>query len=96
MRGVAHVVNKRKENFDIYIGRGSKWGNPYHIGRDGTREEVIQKYRKYLWGLIKSGNLTKEDFLELEGKRLGCFCKPLPCHGDVIVKAMVWILQEKE
>ena len=42
------VVNVRKEGHDVYIGRGSMWGNPFRIGPDGTRIEVIKKYEKYL------------------------------------------------
>lgn len=78
------VVNKYKEPYDIYIGRGSKWGNPFEIGKDGTREEVIEKYRTYL--------LNKPELLkalpELRGKTLGCFCKPKPCHGDILVELL--------
>lgn len=75
------VVNIRKEKYDVYIGRGSKWGNPYIIGRDGTREEVIEKYKKHFW---KSGLANK--LHELKGKRLGCYCKPLACHGDFLAE----------
>jgi hypothetical protein len=75
------VVNrKKKEPFDIYIGRPSKWGNPFVIGKDGTREEVIIKYRKWL---LSNPELLKQ-LPELNGKTLGCWCKPLACHGDVI------------
>ena len=81
------VVNlltvKPKEQYnDIYIGRPSIWGNPFVIGKDGTREEVIAKYRKWAQSqptLLKSLPLLK-------GKRLKCFCKPLPCHGDILVE----------
>lgn len=85
------VVNKYKEGYDIYIGRGSKWGNPYTIGIDGTRLEVIEKFKKYLWERIKAGKITHTDLLELKGKRFGCFCKPQPCHGDVLVAALNWM-----
>lgn len=74
------VVNKRYKQFDIYIGRGTKWGNPFIIGKDGTREEVIAKYMKHLTSSPK----LMESLPELLGKRLGCFCKPLACHGDVL------------
>jgi hypothetical protein len=81
---VTRVVNKRRQAYDVYIGRGSKWGNPYIIGRDGDRAEVIEKYRAYL--------LRRPDLLasleELRGKRLGCFCAPLACHGDVLVEIL--------
>ena len=74
------VVNKRTEAFDVYIGRGSPWGNPFRIGKDGNRNQVIAKYRSWIE--------TKPDLLErlpeLFGKRLGCHCSPKPCHGDVL------------
>lgn len=76
------VVHCKRDEFDVYIGRGSKWGNPYIIGRDGTREEVIDKYRKYM--VMRRKNLLN-DLEELEGKRLGCWCAPRACHGDVLV-----------
>lgn len=79
------VVNLRKEKYDIYIGRPSPWGNPFAIGKDGTREEVIAKYRLYIKG--------RKDLLarlpELAGKRLGCYCKPEACHGDVLVELLM-------
>ena len=73
------VVHCKKESYDIYIGRPSKWGNPYKIGKDGSREEVIEKYRRHL--LL--GSLIKQ-IGELKDKTLGCWCKPLPCHGDIL------------
>ncbi len=76
------VVNVRKEPCDIYIGRGSIWGNPYHIGKDGTREEVIEKYRNY----ILSNNFLMSRLSDLRGKKLGCYCKPKLCHGDILVQ----------
>jgi hypothetical protein len=87
---MCRVVNKYKEPYDIYIGRGSKWGNPYVINRDGTREEVIERYKQYLWDSLLKGDITIEDLLNLEGKVLGCFCKPKACHGDIIVSAVEW------
>ena len=76
------VVHCKREDYDVYIGRGSKWGNPFIIGKDGNREEVIEKYRKYII-------MRKPDLLdcleELEGQRLGCYCAPKACHGDVLV-----------
>jgi len=80
------VVNKYKSTYDIYIGRGSKWGNPFVINDTNSRDDVIEKYEHYLRNKIAKGEITKEDFLQLKGKVLGCFCKPKRCHGDVIVK----------
>ncbi len=73
----------------VYIGRkfalfkqDSKWANPYVIGKDGTREEVIEKYRTYLLG--------REDLMaalgELKDKTLICWCFPLACHGNVLIE----------
>lgn len=75
------VFNKYKtSSFDIYIGRGSKWGNPFEIGKDGTREEVIKKYVQYIW----NNHELLDQLPELYNKRLGCFCAPLVCHGQVL------------
>lgn len=77
------VVNIHKEaTYDVYIGRPSKWGNPFRLGIDGTREEVIRKYRSYLEGNTK----LLAQLPELKGKTLGCFCTPKLCHGDVLVE----------
>ncbi len=76
------VVNKNHSKFDVYIGRGSIWGNPYRIGIDGNRDEVIRKYKAD----FDNGKFSEEQLSTLKGKRLGCFCKPVACHGDVIAE----------
>ena len=76
------IVHCKKESYDIYIGRPSKWGNPFQIGKDGTREEVIEKFRNWI---ITQPNLLK-DLHEIKGKTLGCWCKPKVCHGDILVE----------
>ena len=80
------VVNKRKEPYDVYIGRPSIFGNPLKIGVDGNREEVVRKYKDYFYGRLENDEEFKTKVLGLKGKTLGCYCKPLPCHGDVIVE----------
>ena len=84
------VVNKKiNPIYDVYIGRGSKWGNPFSHSygtmarfKVDTRQEAIEAYREWI--------LTQPKLLdslhELKGKVLGCFCKPLACHGDVLVE----------
>jgi Domain of unknown function (DUF4326) len=76
----------------VYVGRAMHRGgwqlaasalaNPFRLGRDGDRDEIIAKYRGYLIG--------RPDLLallpELRGRRLGCWCAPLPCHADVIAE----------
>ncbi|MFW9871651.1 MAG: DUF4326 domain-containing protein [Candidatus Thorarchaeota archaeon] len=76
------VVHCKKENYDIYIGRPSKWGNPYKIGKDGTRKEVMKKYKNH----IRTNKKLMNELSELEGKTLGCWCKPKSCHGDILVE----------
>jgi hypothetical protein len=87
---MSRVVHCKKERADVYIGRpcksfaGSKWGNPFLIGRDGDRAQVIQKYREWI---VKQSELMGS-LDELRGKVLGCWCKPLPCHGDVLIELL--------
>ena len=76
------VVNLKTDEYDVYIGRGSKWGNPFRIGTDNTREEVVRKYREW----VLDNDYLMESLHELVGKRLGCYCKPLLCHGDILVE----------
>lgn len=65
----------------VYIGRGSPWGNPFVIGRDGTRDEVCDKFEQH--------TLPKMDLSPLIGKDLVCYCKPARCHGDAILNALI-------
>lgn len=80
------VLNKRTDKIPagaIYVGRPSKWGNPFVIGRDGTREEVIEKHSFWLGQQTALGNI---DWKSLEGKDLVCWCSPLPCHADILLE----------
>lgn len=91
---VVHVNSKEwkntPENQRVYIGRamprrefeGSKWGNPYHIGKM-TRQEVIEAYEAELWSTLALANDARR---ELKDKVLGCWCKPEACHGDVLAR----------
>ncbi len=63
----------------VYIGRGSPWGNPFRIGVDGTRDQVVARYAAEI--------LPTLDVMPLRGKDLVCFCAPLACHGDVLLAA---------
>jgi len=78
------VVHCKKHPYDVMIDRTSKWGNPYIIGVHGTRKEVIQLYENY----IRNNKELMNSLPELESKVLGCWCKPKPCHGDVLVKLL--------
>ena len=76
------VVQCKKEPYDVYIGRPSKWGKPFSIGKDGNRDEVIRKYREW----IQTETHLLESLHELEGKVLACWCSPQACHGDVLLE----------
>lgn len=80
------VVNKKREGlpFDaVYIGRGTDWGNHYRVGVHGTRDQVIELYRQWLWA---SPELIRKAQRELRGLDLVCNCKPKACHGDVLLE----------
>lgn len=76
------VVHCRKEIYDEYIGRPSRWSNPFVIGPDGTREDVIEKFEIY----YLQDEWMQAHIGELKNKVLGCWCDPLPCHGDILAK----------
>ena len=78
--GVVFVDGKR------FPEKASPFANPFKIGKDGTRDEVIIKYRDYIIDrLVKSEELVKE-LLSMRGKNLGCWCAPEPCHGDILLE----------
>lgn len=78
----------------VYIGRGSKWGNPFIIGPHGNREDVCEKHKDSLWTKIKSGKISLEELASLDGKSLVCFCHPKRCHGDTLLLAAKWAKKE--
>ena len=85
------VVHCKKDQFDVYIGRPSKWGNPFSHKAGtmaefvvGSREEAIAAYRR--WITSGDGRYLLQDLHELKGKTLGCWCRPLSCHGDVLAE----------
>lgn len=94
------VVNIRNEKCDVKICRTPKneippapqtgcFGNPFFlrdVNNDAERSEVIRNYREYFYRKVECDTAFKDAVLSLRGKKLGCFCKPKPCHGDVIVE----------
>ena len=82
------VVHCKKEKFDVYIGRPSKWGNPFTF-KQGTiaefvvpKDEVLIRYEAWL----KQQPELMGSLHELKGKTLGCWCHPKPCHGDILAR----------
>lgn len=64
----------------VYVGRGTVWGNPYIVGVDGTREDVLGKF---IAGALANTELLERAKRELKGQHLVCSCKPMPCHADL-------------
>lgn len=91
-KAITKVVHCKKASYDVYIGRPSKWGNPFsHLKKRTkakylveTREQSIEAYKK--WITEGEGKHLLKDLHELKGKVLGCWCKPLRCHGYVLVE----------
>lgn len=83
------VVNIYKEDYDVYIGRAGKWqdgyfGNPVRLNPGEARGSTLAKYKGYFYSRLQTDPEFKQKIHELKGKALGCFCKPNPCHGDII------------
>ena len=84
------VVNLSSERYDVYIGRFSPaksleqsvWANPFRIGPDGSRDQVIALYAQY----IQNNPEQMARIPELRGKGLGCWCKPKACHEDILTR----------
>lgn len=90
------VVHCKKEPYDVYIGRGSKWGNIFthkYATMAGcmveTREEAIECFEKW----IRNQPVLMAALPELVGKTLGCYCAPKACHGDVLIKLVNEMLE---
>lgn len=88
MSNQGKVLNKRhREDFSnsVYVGRPTKWGNPYEIGLNGSRKEVVEKYLHHTLTMLK---IDSEWLDPLRGKDLVCWCAPLECHADVILSLL--------
>lgn len=91
-----YKIGKIVDSDSVYIGRenkqkglkGSPFANPFPINEDNDRNQVISKFKNYFFNEINEGRITKEELLKLKGKKLVCFCAPLPCHGDIIKQAV--------
>jgi hypothetical protein len=87
---VIKIVNISKDPYDVYIGRNKeygnpKFGNPFRVEKYG-RKGAIQEYKNWISVKLALNTDLQDEFLELDGKVLGCHCKPKSCHGDVIVE----------
>jgi len=78
--GVVFINKKR------YPPNSYKFANPYKIGKDGTREEVIVKYKEYIIKKLENDKSLINELLSLKGKKLGCWCYPEICHGNILLE----------
>lgn len=79
------VLNKHTDDIPegaVYVGRPTKWGNPFIVGRDGPRGVCVEMHKEYI---VNAPELLS-DLHELRGKDLVCFCAPRPCHADILLK----------
>lgn len=81
--GRAGVVFINKQRFPK---QSSNFSNPFKLNKDGTRDEVIEKYEKYIIKKLEEDNLLQKELLEMKGKNLGCWCAPEHCHGNILLK----------
>lgn len=79
----ARVVHLKRDPYEVRIDRATIWGNPFAIGKDGTREQVIAKYREWI---LDDPVMLKAVREKLRDKVLGCWCAPKACHGDVLLE----------
>ena len=76
------VVNVECDEFDVYVGRGTPWGNPFRESSMTNRTQVIARYESWV---LSQPELVERIRRELRGKKLGCHCRPRrACHGDVL------------
>lgn len=80
------VVNVKHDEAEIYCGRPSIFGNPFRLGRDGDRVQVITKYIDYFFDRLSKDQRFRKEIHSLKNKKIGCWCKPLLCHCDVIAE----------
>lgn len=80
---IPKVVHLKVAPYDVRIDRQTHWGNPFVIGKDGNRQQVIEKYRTWI---LSEPSIVAMAQRDLRGKTLGCWCAPKACHGDVLVE----------
>ena len=93
------ILNLRKDRsrpHQIYIGRPSRWGNPFRLHHDGGRIRVIALYRTDLVRRLRTGGITRAELAELYGRPLVCWCAPAACHGHVLLAAAAWAATETD
>lgn len=100
--GYSNLKEWMEDEENVYVGRGgivfidgkrfppnsSPFANKWKVGRDGTREEVLEKYEKWLNEKLRDDSKFRKKFFLLKGKNLGCWCHPERCHADIILSKL--------
>lgn len=90
------VVHCKREPYDVYIGRPSKYGNPFVLKSEADRTDaMMDKFEAYARKQIADGRWTLDELRSLHGKTLGCWCAPRRCHGDVLLKLIAEAVEAK-
>lgn len=84
--GIVFILNEKTNKKERFPKKSSNFANPYKVGKDGTRKEVIQKYKIYIKKKLDKDSVLQTELLEMKGKNLGCWCHPESCHGDVLLE----------
>ena len=93
------ILNRRTDcprPRQVYIGRPSKWGNPFKLTAGASRIRVIAQYRTDLVRRLRTGSVTRAELAELHGRPLVCWCARLACHGHVLLAAAAWAATEPD
>ena len=80
----------------VRVDRRTPWGNKFVVGRHGSRDRVIERYRQDLWRRIRSGDLPLERLASIAHMPLACHCAPLRCHAEVLARAAAWAAGQLE
>ena len=94
-----HIVNRKTyRGASVYVGRPSALGNPFVIGRDGDRDTVIKKHRRWLWSQLQRGSGEVFDAIHQLAQQarngdlvLACWCAPEKCHAEILASAVAWL-----
>lgn len=89
-----HHYGRRIPAGAVSVMRGTPFGNPFVMGRDGDRDEVVRRYRAWLWSRLQADPGFRAQVRALHGRDLVCCCAPLACHGDVLAAAAAWLAGE--
>lgn len=94
--GIVFIKNEKTGNKERFPKISSNFANPYKIGKDGTRNEIIKKYRIYIENILENNYSLQNELLNMRGKKLGCWCYPELCHGNVLLELIEKYYENKK